>query len=150
MRDLFGEEAGEVTQEEIRAELNHYNGTDGYYTYRLPFTNRAIGYYTDGVERMAKLCKAYWLIDTAFSYQCGRYARERFQVWRLKKQPKDKWGQVWWHLTAEDGDGKRLVIQKIEHSDFPLDEIALYMEMGSIPGKLGPVRARVLHLPSER
>lgn len=48
-----------MTPNEIRAELAHYTGTVNWWRHPL---NRNI-LYTDGVQRFAELCGAYWLLD---------------------------------------------------------------------------------------
>jgi hypothetical protein len=79
---------------------------------------------------MADLCGAYWLIDAVMSYQYGKVARECFQVWTLtKNQYKSgkKKGRDYWLLTAQDGNDRVFVCQTIEYSDFPLDDIKMYL-----------------------
>lgn len=85
---------------------------------------------TDGVKWLAETAQAYWLIDAIASWQ-SRIAKEckknrdleGLQVWRLKRT--DAGGAV---LTCDDGNVKLAVEQKIEYTDFPLDEIKLYVE----------------------
>lgn len=49
-----------ATPDELKALLNESrNGSNGYF--RHPLARRFI--YTDGVEEMAELCGAYWLLD---------------------------------------------------------------------------------------
>lgn len=48
-----------MTPSEIRAELAHYTGTVNWWRHPL---NRNI-LYTDGVQRFAELCGAYWLLN---------------------------------------------------------------------------------------
>lgn len=82
---------------------------------------------TDGVKYLADNAGehgAYWLLDIIASYQ-PRLRKDPFQVWVLKVNRNKKPMAV---VTCEDGNGKRLVRQKIEYTDFQLDEIKLYAE----------------------
>jgi hypothetical protein len=93
--------------------------------------------YTDGVKGVAEAAGAYWLVDAILSHQMDpKVRREPFQVWTLEHHyPAERHlhpiGDQWL-LTCTDGDkghGARvLVIQKIEFSDFPLDEFRMWVE----------------------
>ena len=107
-------------------------------------------YYTEGVLDLANAAGAHWLIDAIFSWQIDRHVRnEEFQVWTLKaaiNRPRH------YLLICEDGgkdghESQRLATQEIEYSDFPLDHVELYVELGSVDGKHS---AQILMLPSER
>jgi len=111
-----------MTPAEIKDRLAQHHGTENYYRYKILWVDAL---YTDGVRDMAQICKAYWLIDAVMSYQ-GGLKDEEFQVWTLKKiEYKTKDG-FYWLLQCTDGNGKALRKQKIEYSDFPLDEMKLY------------------------
>ena len=129
-----------MNPDEIREALRYFYGTENYYIYRNPFGRETTMRYTDGVQKMAELCKAYWLIDAVISHQHGRIADERFQIWVLKRhqyKSGSRKGCGYWELEATDGNDNPIARQKIEFSDFPLDEIKLYFSRG------------VLMLPSE-
>jgi hypothetical protein len=90
--------------------------------------------YTEGVKHLADNAGAYWLIDAIASYQHDKRLKPcgTFQLWEL---------------TVDNGTGKlecrsdsgepALITQEIEHTDFPLKAIKLYVEH------------RVLMLPGE-
>ena len=65
-----------------------------------------------------------------------------FQLWELKV--KDGTGVV---TCKADSDKKPVVTQKIEFTDFPLDSIEIFVEMGSIDGIN---ECKIAMLPSER
>ena len=106
----------------LKRDLEQFTGTEHYYRHVFGIT------YTDGVKYMAEVAGAYWLLDAVASYA----RKEPFQVWKLMKQ------EAGWVLTMqEDSDEPFLVTQVIEFSDFPMDEVTLWLIDG------------VLILPSE-
>lgn len=108
--------------------LDQFTGTEHYYRHWSGLL------YTDGVRYMAEEGKAYWLIDAVASYQRelkGDRLQE-FQLWELRVQ--DRAGVL---TCREDSGMEPVVEQRIEYTDFPLDEIKLYVIRG------------VLILPSE-
>ena len=100
-------------------------------------------FHTSGVQTLAEESKCYWLIDAIVSYQLSvKIRQEPFQVWTLKVENNQG------VLTCGDGnDTPPLISQKIPYTDFPLEEITLYLEDGSLDGEHF---AKVLMLPSER
>ena len=116
--------------------LDHFCATDDYYK-----TLMASVVYTDGVRYMAKEGCAYWLIDAVVSHQQAAWKNERladFQVWQLKVN--DDGSAV---LSChEDLPGPELIRQEIDHTDFPLDTIKLYVARQD-------VNQWVIMLPSE-
>jgi hypothetical protein len=100
-------------------------------------------YHTIGVQALAEDARCYWLIDAIVSYQLSvKIRREPFQVWSLKVENRQG------VLTCGDGNyTPPLVTQKIPYTDFPMEEITLYLEDGSLDGA-SP--AKILMLPSER
>ena len=96
--------------------------------------------YTEGVRYLAETAGAYWLIDAIASYQGTKKLRterlREFQLWQLTVKDKKA------VLTCREDDGEPAAVrQKIEFTDFPLDEIKLYVESGD---------GLVLMLPGER
>ena len=112
------------------ADLEQFIGSEHYYKH---WTN--IIQYTDGVAYMAKAGGAYWLIDAIASYQGEKHFElDELQLWELVKSD-DGDSAV---LTARRDTGLPPVIkQEIEYTDFPLQEIKLYVKNG------------ILFLPSE-
>lgn len=134
-----------LTPDEIRNALAHATGSERFFATMMPnhFT-------TQGVQYMAELCEAYWLIDAIISHQRNPKVRaEEFQVWTLHvaaKPPARQHNQIDAILICTDGNSTELTRQNIEFTDFPLDEIKIFTELGSIDGKH---TARILMLPTE-
>ena len=96
------------------SDLNQFVGTENYYRH---WTRQ--GVYTDGVQYLAEQAGAYWLIDAIFSHR----RREAFQVWTLKKN--DDNSAI---LTMQEDSGEPAKVrQTIPFTDFPLDQIKLYL-----------------------
>jgi hypothetical protein len=76
--------------------------------------------YTDGIKFLADNAGggSYWLIDVIASYN----RKEPFQLWELKV--KDTKAVL---TMKEDRGEPTLVKQEITYTDFPLDEITLYL-----------------------
>jgi hypothetical protein len=79
--------------------------------------------YTEGVQCLAQEAEAYWLIDLIASYVPHPKMREQaFVVWKLTVNASRTALAV-----ADDGNGKEILRQEIAFTDFPLDEITLYL-----------------------
>lgn len=111
---------------ELREGLAHCHGGDT--VYRHPLFR---GFkYTQGVQYLAETAGAYWLLDLVFSHQRTQsVAREPFQTWTLTVDLTKHEGLV----VATDGgkNGRKpreIARQLIEYTDFPLDEIKLFLE----------------------
>ena len=106
------------TLEQIRNHLAHFTGTCNWYRHHL-----SNGVYTDGVKVLAELTEAYWLLDACFSYLTNpNVNREEFQTWKLERKEGDSFT-----LTGDDGNGNIIAKQEFTFSDFPLEEIKLYL-----------------------
>ena len=109
-----------------QSELDQFNGTEHHYRHWTGML------YTDGVKFLADKAKAYWLLDIVASYQHQKKVRnEEFQVWKLVKTGSEA------IVILEDGNDNRILSQKIEYTDFPLESVSLWLQNG------------VLILPSE-
>jgi hypothetical protein len=109
------------TKEEIILDLAQYIGTENYYRY-----GRYV--YTDGIQRMAELCGAYWLIGAVISHQQSTVKDAYFQVWSLEKMKSTTDASEYWLLRMRvDIDKPYMVCQTIEYSDFPLDFFEFYL-----------------------
>jgi hypothetical protein len=125
---------------EITIELSHYTGTEGY-------TRFGIGkaHATDGAIRMAELCNAFWLLDAIASHipnavkLCGKY---QMQFWTLAVDAKCSAAM----LSVSDGNTRKLDVQMISYTDFPLEEMKVWVGWQEIAED--DVRP-VLMLPSE-
>ena len=105
-----------LTKQEILNALPNFYGTDNYYQYSLLFRNFLL---TDGAKFIAEECDAHWLVDL-FASHLPAYKDEGFAVLYLKVKDGKAVAQI------EDGNGKVLKKQKIEYTDFLLDQIVLY------------------------
>jgi hypothetical protein len=109
-------------REKLEAELPHFTGIENWYRQRYPWLRRQF-LITDGVKYLADTAKCYWLIDLIASYFPKRQVMaEPFQVWVLAVREGNQAT-----IAADDGNGKHLASQEIPYTDFPLDEITLYV-----------------------
>lgn len=100
--------------------LAQFTGTETYYNHSLG--NMKL-YLTDGCHFIREQCEAYWLFDLILSHQLSKNVKsEQFQVWKFQKRVND------WIITCSNGNDKLLVKQIIEYSDFPLNEITIWLE----------------------
>ena len=112
--------------------LNNFHGTENYYTNPMyPFE------WTDGVKYLVENGEAYWLLDSIASWQKEPIIKSnqdlrQVQFWKLKVNSDNS--AV---LTCERDRDDVVITQKIPFTDFPLEEITLYLCDG------------VLLLPSE-
>lgn len=89
--------------------------------------------YTEGVQYLAEHAGAFWLIDLVASWCIDpRIQAQEFVHWKLTVNP-DRTAVA----IADDGNGNEILRQDIEFTDFPLDEITLFLT------------ERTLLLPSE-
>ena len=105
------------SKEEILQTLPNFYGTENYHRWSAMFPNFVL---TDGAKYIAEFCGAYWLMDAIASHR-ARYAHETFLAVTLKRVRSN------WVLYITDGDENTLARQFIEFSDFPLDEIKLFI-----------------------
>jgi len=124
--------------EKIQAILNHAFGTQNYH--RISQVKGA-PIATDGVVAVANEAGCFWLLDAIISYQGNKKLDPDMQVWRLKVREDNNNREA--TLYCEDGKKKILISQNIEYTDFPLDEIVLWV----MPG--GPGGESVILLPTE-
>ncbi len=106
-----------MTPQELEDKLRQFTGTEGYHHWSSLFRNAVL---TDGAGYLAEETKAYWLMDVIASHMPS-VKDDTFAVAKLVKREKD------WRFTLEDGDDNVHAEQIIEYSDFPLDEIMLYV-----------------------
>ena len=88
--------------------------------------------YTEGVKALAEGSEAYWLIDAIFSWRHSKRVKAAgwLQVWTLKKRPPGSAYAA--DLICCDGDGKELARQRIRFTDFPAQEVTLWVEHGRL------------------
>ena len=103
----------------LEQELRQFTGTEGYTRWSALFRNFVL---TDGALYLAEQAKCFWLMDMVASH-VGSYKDEGFVVAKLRRARATEG----WLLAIEDGNDNVLAHQRIEFSDFPLDEITLYV-----------------------
>ena len=128
-----------LSPEELQAGLAQFTGTETWYRYRLGQV--ILAYYTDGIKYLADHAECYWLLTEIVAAQTeANISTEPFQVWNLRIDEN-------YHATlyCEDGNDNGLFTKAISFTDFPLQEISIWVEYGEIEGTYKPI----LLLPSE-
>jgi len=113
------------------SDLNQFSGgSENFYRHSLC---RNVSY-TEGVRYLAREAKCYWLIDAIAIPQATHKAvkMEGFQVWKLKVAADNSA-----KLTCEDGNGGAVYSQHIDFTDFPAEEITLWVCDNTGCGDLG-------------
>lgn len=136
------DQKAEFEKQDIQQSLAEFHGTENL-TRISAFAPQFLC--TDGVKFLADRCKSYWLLDLIVSWQTKSKVRaEPFQVWELHKgSRRDAL------ITCTDGreDSLELCRQHVQYTDFPLDEVKLYLEYGGLDPE---TPAWILMLPNER
>lgn len=116
------------------SDLGQFSGTENWYKHAIA---RNVTY-TDGARHVAVAGEAYWLLDEiAVAQTEPGLKRNGFQVWNLRR---DGDGCT---LIVDDGNDAVIYTKRIAFTDFPLDEIKLYVCEG------GPGNTKVIMLPGE-
>lgn len=103
----------------LKTELRQFTGTEQYYCNPLFPEHK----YTDGVKYLAEQMGAYWLVDFVFSYcEVPALDGENFQVWKLSVNEDNSA-----LIRVEDGNNNQLKDFKIPFTDFPLQDIDLWL-----------------------
>ena len=110
--------------QEIENGLAHCYGSEKWHRWSPIFPKHTM---TDGVKFLCDNADCYWLVDAIASHT-HEHQHEEFQVWTLKVEDSKA------VLTGDDGNGNVFVTQEIEYTDFPLKEITLYCNLGSLDG----------------
>lgn len=107
-------------------DLIQFTGSEHWYRHSL-FRNFL---YTDGVQYLAEIGGAYWLIDKIFScHACvAKLEGEEFCVWDLNLK-KDGQGA---RLVCTDGNDTQLYAENILFTDFPLKTIRLFFQNNTL------------------
>lgn len=113
-----------MTPTELKNALAQFTGTEGYLRYNpLLFPKVML---TDGAQYLADNAGAYWLMDVIASHLPSVPRDESFAVVAFSKH-----GSRGHFVMAHDFDeGEAIMVfasQDIEYTDFPLDEIKLYV-----------------------
>src|SRR5690348_3315064 len=113
-----------MTPQDLENNLAQFTGTTCWYKHLL-----AKFLYTEGVQYLAEHAGAYWLIDAIASYQpqiaAGKDAMlKEIQFWHLKVNP-NKTAVL---TCRADSDLPPAISQQIEFTDFPLAEVAVWVQ----------------------
>ncbi len=113
-----------MDKHELRSALTGFTGSDTFT--RHPMARSVL--MTEGAVFLAENAKAWWLTDAIASYLTQpRVQREEFQVWTLRLDDSKRTAT----LTLTDGNGDTAIVtQEIAFTDFPLDEVTLWLVRG--------------------
>jgi hypothetical protein len=112
---------------EIEEGLAQFHGTDTWTRHRM-FRQLLM---TDGILYLRDAADCHWLVDAIGSHIFTARRRlnpqaQPFQHWHFKRASLnrvDKPHRLW----CTDGNSEKAIVsQRIEYSDFPLDEISVY------------------------
>ena len=108
-----------MTKDQLLDELRTFYGTEAYYR-----TNPGL-LVTDGVKFLADKGHCYWLLDMVWSYlPVLRNSDDTFFVVRYAGTPG---ASGLFSITDDIPANQTYAAQAVEYSDFPLDEIVLYL-----------------------
>jgi len=119
-----------MSKQEILDLINVAHGTSAYHKFS-PFGFFPVA--TDGVIAVAEAAGCYWFLDIIGSYQLDKRLDPHFQVWKLVVNHDTNTA-----VASGYNDATLIITQEIPYTDFPLDEITMYVMDG------------VVLLPSER
>jgi len=109
---------------EILDVINHAQGTEVYHKFSsIPF----FPIITDGVLALADAGGCYWFLDIIGNYQTDERLDPDFQVGKLEVNHADSSAVV-----SGYNDATLIITQEIPFTDFPLDEVKLYLIDGII------------------
>jgi len=109
-----------LSAQEIKYNLGNFYGSQGYYEFS-PLFSRI--YLSDGTKYIAESCEAYWLMDLIANH-IPSIGDDWFAVAKLTVKGSEC------KFVIEDGNGNVIASQDIDFTDFPLDEITLFVERG--------------------
>ena len=108
-----------MDKDQLLDELRRFYGTEHYHR-----TNPGL-LVTDGVKFLADNAGCYWLLDMVWSYlPVLRKSRDTFFVVRYAGTPGVS---GLFSITDDIPANQTYAAQAVEYSDFPLDEIVLYL-----------------------
>lgn len=107
------------TANEITNELAQFTGTAHYYLYSPLFPNMLL---TDGAHYLAEECGAYWLMD-----MIGSYLPQIEDWWAIAELTVTHGNKALFTLADDKPATKFFAHQAIEYTDFPLEEVKLYV-----------------------
>ena len=108
-----------MTKDQLLDELRNFYGTEAYYRANPGLLA------TDGVKFLADNAGCYWLLDMVWSYlPVLRKSRDTFFVVRYAGTPGES---GLFFITDDIPANQTYATQTVEYSDFPLDEIVMYL-----------------------
>ena len=110
-----------IAAEVLKNNLRQFTGTEHYWRYSPLFPNVVL---TDGAKYLADQAGAYWLMDVISSHMPK--VKDYFAIAWFYKIDSEWCFRLLSDLPIED-DTVEWAHQKIEFSDFPLNEIKLYV-----------------------
>ncbi len=107
-------------------DLIQFTGSENWYRHRL-FRKYL---YTDGIQYLAEVAGAYWLMDKIFScHACvAKLEGEEFYVWDLTLNNDGQGAK----LICTDGNDNKLYSENILFTDFPLKHIRLFFQNNTL------------------
>lgn len=114
-----------MTATELKSHLAGFTGTENYH--RWSILSRMV--LTDGAKSLAEEAGAYWLMDAIASHQPKALRDpklQEIQFWKLKAKD----GKA--VLTCERDTDDVAITQRIAFTDFPMDEVKLWVQNGVI------------------
>lgn len=110
-----------LSKDEILNTLPYFTGTESY-TKHFPFRLLL----TDGAKWMAENAECYWVFDIVGSILSKKNIRvQDFLHVTFKRTPNNPKNIA--IVTVDDGNENVLYTQKLEYTDFPLDEFSFYV-----------------------
>lgn len=109
-----------------KESLEQFTGTESYHRWSALFRNCVL---TDGVKYLADEAGAYWLMDAIASHIPTTARKDErlqdMQFWKLVV----KNGKAVLSCEADSGE-KAVTTQRIPYTDFPLEEIKIWVQRG--------------------
>ena len=109
---------------EILSIINGASGTSAYYRFS-PFGGYPVA--TDGIIALAEAAVCYWILDIIGSYQTDKRLDPNFQVWKLEVNRENDSAVIRGY-----NDTELIITQEIPYTDFPLEEVKLFLMDGVI------------------
>ena len=112
-----------LTKEDFELGLKQFTGTNQYWNHDVPGACKLR--LTDGCHFVRQEAKARWLFDLMAHLQFHKHVGQTFsQHWTLKKVDPN------WVLECRNAKGEILSSRKIESTDFPLEQIDIWLYGG--------------------
>ena len=108
------------SQDQIKFSLRQFTGSSTFTKFSPLFPNVVL---TEGAEYLADECGAYWLMDMIASHLPSLPLEE---YWAIAILTVDG-GKALFTLADDSPATKVYAMQGIDYTDFPLDEIKLYV-----------------------